>query len=326
MTDRIAIVIPVLNEAAHIAACLADLAAQAGDAEILVLDGGSSDGTQAIVAARAVADPRIRLVHNPKRLQAAAMNLGARIAAPDVTILLRADAHAFYPAGFVARCAEALRAQGATSVVVPMRTVGASPLQRAIASVQNSRLGNGGSAHRAGGVSGFVDHGHHAAFDRAFFRAIGGYDETFSHNEDAEHDVRAHKAGGRVWMCREAAIDYFPRTRLWPLARQYARHGAGRARTLLKHALWPRPRQMAAPAILIACLLGLLLAPLDRWSLAVPLLYLLACTGFAMATAVRLRDPVMIAMAPAAMAVHLGWAVGFFRTLALHAWRPQRAG
>ena len=36
--------------------------------------------------------------------------------------------------------------------------------------------------------SGYVDHGHHAAFRAASFKAIGGYDETFSHNEDAEFD------------------------------------------------------------------------------------------------------------------------------------------
>ena len=130
-------------------------------------------------------------------------------------MLLRADAHADYPPGFVAAVTEALAQPGVTSVVVPMRTVGVTPFQRAVAAAQNSRLGNGGSAHRGGGgPSGPVEHGHHAAFDRDAFLRLGGYDERFTHNEDAEHDVRATRAGGLVWMCREAPVTYFPRATL----------------------------------------------------------------------------------------------------------------
>jgi hypothetical protein len=137
-------------------------------------------------------------------------------------------------------------------------------MQRAMAAVPNSRLGNGGAAHRVGGKSGFVDHGHHAAFDRAFFQLIGGYEETFSHNEDAEHDERARLAPGRIWMCAEATIDYFPHARLWPLARRYFQSGAGRACTVLKHRMRIRPRQVAAPALLVGRVGGLDLAPRDR--------------------------------------------------------------
>jgi dolichol-phosphate mannosyltransferase len=60
---RLAIVVPVLDERERIGGCLAALAAQSDEVrEILVVDGGSQDGTQAIVAARAAADPRVRLV------------------------------------------------------------------------------------------------------------------------------------------------------------------------------------------------------------------------------------------------------------------------
>lgn len=318
MTDRIVIVTPVLNEARYIESCLRALLAQtgAGDARIMVMDGGSTDATREIVTTLALSEPRVSLHPNPARLQSAAINLAARTADPGATILVRADAHAGYPPGFVATCAAELRAHGATSVVVPMRTIGTHGMQRAVAAVQNSRLGNGGSAHRAGGRSGFIDHGHHAAFDRAFFLSIGGYDENFSHNEDAEHDERARRAGGRVWMCVEAAIDYYPRDRIWPLARQYFRHGAGRARTILKHRLRPRIRQLAAPAILTGCVGGLLLAPLSPWFLAVPGAYAAACAVWALAAAAKARDPALLGIAPAAIAVHLGWGAGFLSTLA----------
>ena len=315
--DRVAIVVPVLNEARDIAACLGSLLPQAAtlDADVLVIDGGSTDATAAIVTALQKIHPRIKLLDNPRRLQSAAMNLAARAAASDVTVLVRADGHAAYPAECVATCLAALRGHGATSVVVPMRTVGTSGMQRAIAAAQNGRLGNGGSAHRAGGASGFVDHGHHAAFDRAFFRRIGGYDESFAYNEDAEHDERVRRAGGRVWMCAEATIDYFPRSRLRPLAQQYFRHGAGRVRTLLKHHIRPRPRQLAAPVVLVGSVAGIALTPFDAWFAVVPLGYVLACSAWAGVAAIRARDPWLIGMAPAAMTMHLSWAAGFLRTL-----------
>ena len=56
-----------------------------------------------------------------------------------------------------------------------------------------------------------MEHGHHAAFDRKAFLAVGGYDESFTHNEDAELDIRLRKSGAKIWLCSELGIAYFPR-------------------------------------------------------------------------------------------------------------------
>jgi len=318
--ELITLAVPVLNEEAYIASCLESLLTQ-GDThrlEILVLDGGSQDRTAAIVQAMAARHPEIRLVENPARLQSAAVNLAARIAARESRILLRADAHAWYPPGFVTGVVAALRAQKATSVVVPMLTVGEEGLQRGIAAAQNSRLGNGGSAHRLGRRSEWVDHGHHAAFDRAFFLSIGGYDERFTHNEDAELDLRAQAAGGRIWLCADHPVTYFPRKDLASLAWQYMKHGAGRARTLLKHRLRPKPRQMAPVIALLANLAALLVAPFWAPALLVPALYAALCLGWGVWLAIRGGDPWLAAAGPAAMTMHMAWGLGFLRSLVRH--------
>lgn len=315
----VSIVVPVLNESAYIGDCIASLLGQWPEAacEILILDGGSTDATLTIVAALAEQHPPVTLHHNPARIQSAAMNLAARIAAPQATILVRADAHALYPPDFVARCVEALAATGATSVVVPMHTRGATGrwLQHAIAAAQSSPLGNGGAAHRVGATSGFVGHGHHAAFDRAFFGALGGYDESFTHNEDAEFDVRAIAAGGRIWMCADAAVIYFPRDRLGGLARQYFRHGAGRARTLRKHHLKPRPRQIIPVAALAGCLAGLVTAPFAPEFAMVALAYPAVCLAWGAALALRRRDRRLLAGGAALLTMHLAWATGLLTGL-----------
>ncbi len=323
----VTVVVPVLNEERYVEACLRSLLPQLppGRHEVLVLDGGSTDRTPAVVAALAREHPALRLVPNPRRIQSAACNLAARIADPRSTVLLRADAHADYPSGFVAACLAALEGSGATSVVVPMRTVGVLPFQRAVAAAQNSRLGNGGSAHRGRGRSGPVEHGHHAAFRRDFFLRLGGYDERFTHNEDAEHDLRAHAAGGRVWMCGDAPVTYFPRATPRALWRQYLRHGAGRARTLLTHRRIPRPRQLVPLGVLAGTSGGLALAPLEPGLLALPASYALLCVGWGVLASVRARDPALLGMGLAAAVMHHAWALGFLRECAVHARRPAPA-
>ena len=77
----------------------------------------------------------MRLMDNPARLQAAAVNLGARAGAPSRDILIRCDAHAAYPDRFLLDVAEALEAKGSDSLVVPMDATeepgGAGCFQRA---------------------------------------------------------------------------------------------------------------------------------------------------------------------------------------------------
>ncbi|WP_349370895.1 glycosyltransferase family 2 protein [Salinarimonas sp.] len=314
----VSIAVPTLNEQTHIRACLASLLVQLDPkaSEILVLDGGSRDATRAIVAQIARDHPTVRLVDNPARIQAAAINLAARTASPQADVLIRADAHADYPPNFVAEVVAALQARNAASAVVPMRTVGEKAFQRAVAAVQGSFLGNGGSAHRRGGPSRWVDHGHHAAFDRSVFLRLGGYDESFTHNEDAEYDHRLRSAGFRIWMCRAAAISYFPRERPTALARQYYNHGRGRGRTVMRHRIRPALRQLAPPAALLGSTGGLALAPLEPLFLAIPAAYLALCHAFAIALAARRRDPALLAAGIAATIMHFAWSAGFLRSVA----------
>lgn len=316
---HICIAVPTLNEEAYIEECLSSLLEQwPQDAiEILVLNGGSTDRTAAIVTALSVQHPCIRLVDNPRRIQSAAINLAAQIASPRARILVRADAHCIYPTGFLQRCVGEMLRVGATSVVVPMRNESQEGLvvQRAIAIAQSSQLGNGGAAHRTGDRSGFVDHGHHAVFDRDFFLSIGGYDESFTHNEDAELDHRAIQAGGRVWMCREAPVVYFPRKDFAGLARQYFRHGRGRARTLLKHRLWPRPRQMAPVAALGVIAGGAIAAPFAGPLVLPALAYPALCLSWGAREAVKQRDATLILVGFALMTMHMSWAAGFLTSI-----------
>jgi dolichol-phosphate mannosyltransferase len=61
--ESVTVLLPVLNESLRVAACLAGLTAQTEELkEIVVIDGGSADGTQAIIEEFQRKDPRVRLV------------------------------------------------------------------------------------------------------------------------------------------------------------------------------------------------------------------------------------------------------------------------
>jgi succinoglycan biosynthesis protein ExoA len=327
--SRLLVAIPTLNEARDIERILRDLLTETADlpdSRIAVVDGGSSDGTTDIVSRIVRENPRVSLLRNPARIQSAAINLAARTLGRDTDVLIRCDAHSSYPPDFCSRLLATLDRVDADAVVVPMDSYGESGLQRAVAWVSNSPIGTGGAAHRAGRRSGFVDHGHHAAFRMDCFRRAGGYDETFSHNEDAELDCRQRALGARVYLDAEIRVGYRPRARLLDLWRQYFRYGAGRSRTARRHPGSLRLRQLAVPTHLVLSLLALGVSPLFPAALAWPAFYLVVLVGTSIALAVRHRDVAGLLAGPAAAIMHTAWACGFFSGLITHReprWRSE---
>lgn len=315
------VAIPVLNEAAHIKAVIAELTADEAAmarAELWVVDGGSADETERIVRAMMASNANLHWLHNPERIQACAVNLAALKARRlgGVKFLIRADAHARYPAKWIGGLIAAAEEMGADSVVVPMKTCGGGAMRDASADLFNSWLGNGGSAHRSGAVRGFVEHGHHALFRLDAFLEAGGYDPRFLANEDAELDVRLANAGRRIFLENRATIDYFPRATLKGVFRQFYRNGRYRLCTSLKHGRPLGLRQLAPIAlsagVAFSLVAGLFLHPLFAAPAA---LYAAAVIVAACIVASR-KTPGRIALiAVTAMTAHLAFGFGALSTI-----------
>jgi rSAM/selenodomain-associated transferase 2 len=127
---RLTIIVPVLDEAAIIAAALQALAPlRARGAEVIVVDGGSSDGTPAL------AGPLADRVIMGRRGRGAAMNAGAAVGAGDAFVFLHADTILPDDADRLIAAALARRAWGRFN----LRIAGRHPLLALVARMINWR-------------------------------------------------------------------------------------------------------------------------------------------------------------------------------------------
>lgn len=303
-------IIPCLNEAANLDRLLTQMLGDPAIDMLVVADGGSTDGSCDIVQRFAADNPRINLINNPARIQSAGVNLAVKQFGSGYDWILRIDAHCSYPDRWASILLNAAEAQQARSVVVPMETRGKQGFQLAAAAAQNSFLGTGGSAHRHVTKGAYVDHGHHALMDRACFVRLGGYCEAMPCNEDAEFDRRLTQDGGRIWLEPLAAIGYFPRETPSALWRQYYRYGKGRARTVRRHKMPMRLRQLVPLAVPLAALLACL-APIHS-IFGLPIAsWLLVCLGAGVFVGLSAGGGWALAAGLAAAIMHASWACGF---------------
>ncbi|MGA8015565.1 MAG: glycosyltransferase family 2 protein [Candidatus Dormiibacterota bacterium] len=292
------VILPVLNEEAHLDACLAAIEAQTYRAitEVLVADGGSTDRSREI----AVGHPRVRVLDNPARIQAAGLNTALREAAGEVVV--RVDGHCVIAPDYVERCVAALHLTGAAMVgglMVPVE--GRGCVGRAAGLAMRSRLGAGPARFHTGGRPGWVDTVYLGCYPARLARAAGGYSLAVGVNEDAELAHRLRPRGG-VWFDPGIVASYVPRERLSAVARQFFRYGLSRAATVRRHPESLAPRQLAAPLLLVA-----LASPWRRW----------VVRGYAALVASRVltelpRDPAgAAALSLLLPAMHLSWGSGF---------------
>lgn len=315
----VSVVMAVRDEARHIDGVLDTLLAgtyPADRLEVVVADGGSTDGTAARVAAWAAADPRVRCLDNPAGTAAAGLNRAVAAARGDV--IVRMDGHALPAPDYVAACVRALARTGASAVGGRMVGHGETPVGRAAAWVTATPLGAGDARYRLGGA-GPVDTVYLGAWPRAVLRAAGGFDEGLARNQDYELCLRLRAMGGVVWLDPAIRSTTVTRGTLGGVWRQYLGYGAGRAATLRRHPRSLRWRQ-AVPALWVAALaLAGAAAP------AVPAAraalfglagsYGVATAGAGLLAARRIgwRDAGRVP--PVVWAMHLAWGLGFWAGL-----------
>ena len=311
------IIMPSLNEAKYIRKAINTLLDDfvRANAEILIADGMSTDGTREIIKDLIQKGYPIHLLDNKKKYQVYGLNLAIKEAKGD--IIVRTDAHASYPKGYVRKCVELLEKTGAMNAGGIMKPKGVPTLQSAVASAMQHPLGVGDAKFHLGNFSGWVDTVYLGAFPKNVFNRIGLFDTNCRTNEDAEFNLRILKAGGKIYLDNSLKIEYTPRASLLDLARQYFNYGKGRSYTTLKHKKITSWRQIA-PVILVLGLITSLI--LGFWIPAffsvIPLYWFtLTISGLLTPRKKHIPFPQRIILGTLFFIMHTSWGVGFLSYL-----------
>jgi succinoglycan biosynthesis protein ExoA len=210
----VSILIPCYQERNFIGPCLKSVLAfempRSTTIEVLVLDGMSADGTRDAVLELASADPRIRLVDNPNRIQSAALNLGISLAQGEY--IMRLDAHSVYPTNYLALCLETALRTGADNtggIVTTMRR-GEGYQAALVQALITHRFGVGNSGFRTDAIEGPADTVPYGFFKREIFSKVGLFDERLLRAQDYEMNRRIVAGGGKIWRNPMIDIAYYP--------------------------------------------------------------------------------------------------------------------
>jgi glycosyltransferase involved in cell wall biosynthesis len=317
---RISVIVPMRDEADRVEGLVEDLAAQdfAGDVEIFVADGCSTDGSRELLAAAAErAALQITMLENPRRTVGPGLNACIERARGD--LIVRLDCKSRYPRDYLGRCALAAEETGASCVGGVVVPVGDSPTERAVACAMDSMFGgihwtrHRRSAHRVD-----ADTVYCGAFRPEAFERVGPFVDL-GPNHDDEFNLRLRRAGGRVVLDPRIRAYYTPRKSFREVARQYHEYGLWKPPVMLRHGRVASARSIA-PAVFVASLA--LLAPLGRRSpgarrlLAAELAtYAICSLGFAGAVVARRKEPWRLLPRVAAVfpTFHFAYGVGMLR-------------
>jgi succinoglycan biosynthesis protein ExoA len=233
----VTIAIPTFNEAVNIERIVRNFLATSYPnlVEIHIADGGSTDTTPKIIQGLALEDDRVKLIHNPMKVQSAGLNL--ILANCSGEVFLRADAHSDYAPDYIERCVEALLESEALNAGGAQRFVAQTPFQAGIALATKSLLGSGGAKYRDPDYSGYADTVYLGCFWRKALLKIANFDTTQITNQDAELNQRLLQQNKTaIYISSKIRAWYYPRKSWKSLWEQYFKYGRGRCLTATKHA------------------------------------------------------------------------------------------
>lgn len=285
-SKRVSVIATVFNEIASIDHLLAGLAAQTlAPAEVVVVDGGSTDGTLArlrdIAACRAADLPwpdeiSLRVLSAPGANISAGRNLAIRtaegpwIAATDAGVRLEA------------RWLERLMAHAASGTPWVAGFFASDPrgaFETALGAVTLPEL-------RDIEPSRFLPSSRSVAFLRADALAVGGYPEWLDYGEDLVFDLRMIARVGRPAFAPDAVAHFRPRPTLADFGRQYYRYARGDGKANLwagRHAIRYLTYLVAGPFLATAAMVYR-----PPWSRLALLLLLAGLAGMVLQPARRL--------------------------------------
>lgn len=242
--SSVSIVVPARDEAAVIERLVGDLAALT-EADVLIVDDGSADGTGDLARAAAAGLPHIRVVRREPgsgpATKAAVLNFAEPHLRGDLLLVLDADARV--APNLLQRLAAGWTRDPSAIAVQGLRRPESPAGGWLVAAQAEEQLFDTATQCGRWATDGTAElRGNGMAIRRAALEALGGWNEA-ALTEDLDLSTRLQAAGKHVAMAPEASVGEQAVATLGPLWRQRLRWAEGSVRRLLEHG----PRLLAAP-------------------------------------------------------------------------------
>jgi succinoglycan biosynthesis protein ExoA len=311
------VVMPIRNEAPHLADALAAIRAQdyPGFVSIYMAIGPSDDGTEDVAAQLAAADENTTVIPNPTGRTPAGLNIA--ISSGTAPVVVRVDGHSKLSDGYITRAVETMRRTGAANVGGMQSPVAATRFEIAVAVATSSWLGTGGPAYRTGGEEASVDTVYLGVFDRRCIEGVGLFDERLTRNQDYELNIRLRASGGTVLFDPQLSVGYTPRGTWRSLTKQYFEYGYWKAEVLRLHPGSLKFRQLVPPVAVVTVVVAGTIGLRQRSALAIPAAYAAAVLSV-VSNASRWRTAGVL------WTIHATWTAGFFCSLVRRRRPPVR--
>ncbi len=228
------VIVPVYNGLRTLPACIDALLQQTLVPQaVWVVDNGSTDGTYEWLLERSREEPRLRVLRELRRGQAAARNAALRGGEAEVVAFTDADCVPEptwlerllegYGDDRVGAVAGAVVGHAPRNVVERYLSVAAFPTPREAQITEGYEFPT--VAFYTANLS----------VRTQVLRAIGGFDEAMPPADDLDVCCRILRAGWRIAYTPAARVGHVHRSRLWAMLARFYQYGASRPKVLRKH-------------------------------------------------------------------------------------------
>ncbi len=278
----------------------------------LVVDGMSEDGTRAELESLNEADPRVRMVDNPKKLTPFAFNIGVENARGEFVQIV-GSRNVLAP-NYLSVLVDALNAHPEVDCVGgDYQHVSDSEAGRFLALAMESKFGVGMGNYRTMEQDTLVDTVGVPMYRRAIVQEVGKFDERLTRNQDDDFNFRLSMKGKKILYAHSAKTTYLVRSSLKKAFNQFFQYGYFKVFVNRKHKRVTTFRQIIPPAFVLGLVIGI---PLARFSTGAAVLLNLALAlyivlGIAMAGP-GLKFVERLQVLFCCFIMHLGYGLGYW--------------